>query len=94
MKYTNAHLKNSYKISKALFNISLIGLMLGTFILSFGFVRTKQQMDNVNPLVQVLSEQSNPANKTVKTRILISPLGKNARLFLLFVLVFVRSTVR
>ena len=64
MKYTNAHLKSSYKISKALFNISLFGLILGTFILSFGFVRTKQQMDNVKSLARVLSEQSNPANKT------------------------------
>lgn len=54
MKYTNIHLRKSYRFNKALFYMSLIVLLLGAFILTFGFVRAKQQVNNVEPLEQVL----------------------------------------
>lgn len=74
MKYTNIHLRKSYRFSKALFYMSFIVLLLGAFVLTFGFVRAKQQVNNIEPLEQVLKEYKNPANKTAFIEIIEVPL--------------------
>ena len=73
MKYTNKHLKNSYKFEMLCLYIGLIVLTLSTFLLAFGFIRSKQQMDNISPLKKVLTEHSNPANKTAYIDIIKVP---------------------
>ena len=73
MKYTNKHLKESYKYSLCLLYIGAIGLVAGIVLLFFGFALTSKQMDNIAPLEKVLSEQSNSANKTAYIEIIKVP---------------------
>lgn len=73
MKYTNKHLKKSYKFNQVAFYISFVGFVIGTFILAFGFIRANIQMDNIRPLEEVLTEQSNHANKVAYIDIIKVP---------------------
>ena len=73
MKYTNKHLKNSYRFYQVAFYISFVGFVIGTFILAFGFIRANIQMDNIRPLEEVLTEQSNHANKVAYIDIIKVP---------------------
>ena len=73
MKYTNKHLKESYKYSRGWFYIGVISFAIGIVLLLFSFVCAKKQMDNINTLENVLSEQSNSANKIVYIEIIEVP---------------------
>lgn len=73
MKYTNSHLKAAYRIYLIAFNISIVCLMFGTFLLGFGFIKTKMQLDGAQPLENVLQEKSNHANKTAYIEIIRIP---------------------
>lgn len=73
MKYTNKHLKESYRYIQVVFYISMVGLVLGTILLLSGFICAKRQMDNIKPLEDVLSGQSNNANKTAYIEIIKVP---------------------
>ena len=64
MKYTNSHLKAAYRIYLVAFYIGIVCLMFGIFLLGFGFIKTKLQLDGAQPLENVLQEKSNHANKT------------------------------
>ena len=73
MKYTNKHLKNSYKFNRICLYIGIIGLALSIFILAFGFILSKQQLENISPLEKVFIKHSNPANKTAYIDIIEVP---------------------
>ena len=73
MKYTNKHLKNSYRFNQVAFYISFVGFVIGTFILAFGFIRANIQMDNIRPLEEVLTGHANPANKVAYIDIIKVP---------------------
>lgn len=73
MTYTNTHLKESYKFYRISFIISLICLVIGSFILAFGFIMARKQLDNIRPVNTVMQEESNPANKTVYIDIIKVP---------------------
>lgn len=63
MKYTNKHLKDSYKGIVWLLWISAVIFVGGVVLLTFGFVGAKKQMGNIRPLETVLSGEGNHANK-------------------------------
>ncbi len=65
MKYTNKHIKESYFLYKFLLYIFSVGLGLGITFLLWGLIAVDKQMNNVAPLETVLTQYSNPANKTV-----------------------------
>lgn len=73
MKYTNSHLKAAYGIYLIVLYIFIVFLIFGTFLLGFGFMKTKMQLDNVQPLENVLQEKSNHANKTAYIEIIQIP---------------------
>lgn len=73
MKYTNSHLKAAYGIYLIVLYICIVFLIFGTFLLGFGFMKTKMQLDNVQPLENVLQEKSNHANKTAYIEIIQIP---------------------
>lgn len=73
MKYTNSHLKAAYRIYLIVFHIGIVFLMFGTFLLGFGFIKTKMQLDGAQPLKNVLQEKSNHANKTAYIEIIQIP---------------------
>lgn len=73
MKYTNKHLKESYKTFRVLLYISLIGLIIGMIFVFCGFIFAKNQMGNVNTLENVLNGEGNNANKTAYIDIIKVP---------------------
>ena len=73
MKYTNSHLKAAYRIYLIVLYIGIVCLIFGTFLLGFGFMKTKMQLDSVQPLENVLQEKSNHANKTAYIEIIRIP---------------------
>lgn len=73
MKYTNKHIKQSYFPYKVILYIFSVGLGLGIALLLFGFIATGIQMNNVAPLEDVLTQYSNPANKTAYLEIVEVP---------------------
>lgn len=73
MRYTNKHLKASYKFYIVALYISLLGVALSIVLLAFGFIGTQKLLGNIQPLETVLREQSNPANKTAYIEIIKVP---------------------
>ncbi len=64
MKYTNSHLKDACRIYLIVFYLGIVCFMLGIFILGFGFIKTKIQLEGVQSLESVLQGDFNHANKT------------------------------
>lgn len=73
MKYTNKYIKQSYFPYMVLLYIFSVGLGLGITLLLFGFIATGIQMNNVAPIEDVLTQYSNPANKTAYVEIVEVP---------------------
>lgn len=73
MKYTNEHIKKSYFPYKVLIYIFSIGVGLGIILLLYGFIATGNKMNNIAPLEEVLTQYSNPANKTAYLEIIEVP---------------------
>lgn len=72
-KFKNKHLKAVTLPSQAMFCIGIIGAAFGIFILCFGLIRAGWQFNHGKELSKVLSEESNPANKTAYIDIIAVP---------------------
>lgn len=73
MKYTNEHIKESYFLYKVSLYIFSVGIGLGITLLLWGFITVGIQMNNIAPLDAVLTQYSNPANKTAYLEIVEVP---------------------
>ena len=73
MKYTNKHLKNSYKPIVCLIWTGVIIFMASSALFVSGFIFAKKQMGNIHPLETVLTEYSNSANKVAYIEIVKVP---------------------